>query len=143
MVQVEDGIIINTLNLLVQPPKNFYWSNIIDIYGITAAMTEIEPTFDQIWPLVAPFKVNQNVVAHNGFAFDFSVLDKTLFHYGLSIPNYNKFSTYKIYRSNLSTLCKEHHIPLNHHNALSDARACAELFLMSLLQKKSFEKLEK
>ena len=132
LVQVENGIITVTLNLLVQPPKNYYWSNFIDIHGITPAITKNEPTFDQIWHLVAPFIIGKNVVAHNGFGFDFPVLDKTLFHYGLPIPDYDKYCTYKIYRSNLADLCKEHNIPLDHHNALSDARACAELYLKYL-----------
>ena len=64
--------------------------------------------------------------------FDFPVLNKTLDFYNLPTPDYNKFCTYKIYRSNLATLCKEHNIPLNHHDALSDAKACAELWLRSL-----------
>lgn len=132
LVQVEDGIITSSLNLLVQPPKNFYWSNFIDIHGITPAMTANKPTFNQIWHLIAPFITNRNVVAHNGFGFDFPVLDKTLFHYGLPIPDYNKFCTYKLYRTNLANLCKKHNIPLNHHDALSDAKACAELYLKYL-----------
>lgn len=107
LVQREDGIVTNTLNLLVQPPKNYYWSNFTDIHGITLAMTENEPTFDQIWHLLAPFISNGNVVAHNGFGFNFDVLYKTLFHYGLPIPEYNKLCAYKIYRSNLATLCEE------------------------------------
>ena len=135
LVQVEDGIITNTLNVLVQPPKNYYWSNFTGLHGITPAMTQNEPTFDQIWHLVAPFITGKNVVAHNGFGFDFPVLDKTLLHYSLTIPNYTKFCTYKIYRSNLASLCEEHNIPLNHHDALSDARACGQLFKMYLNKK--------
>lgn len=132
LVEVEDGIITNTLNLLVQPPKNFYWGTFINIHGITPAMTANEATFDQIWHLVAPFINDRNVVAHNGFGFDFPVLDKTLHHCGLPIPDYNKFCTYKLYRTNLADLCKKHSIPLKHHDALSDARACAELYLRYL-----------
>lgn len=95
-------------------------------------MTENEPTFDAIWHLVAPFIIDQNVVAHNGFGFDFPVLNKTLDYYNLPTPYYNKFCTYRIYKSNLANLCQEHNIPLNHHDALSDAIACAELYLRSL-----------
>lgn len=129
LVRVENGIITQTLNLLVQPPKNYYWSNFIDIHGITPQMTINEPTFDKVWHLVEPFITNQNVVAHNGFGFDFPVLQKTLEYYGMTAPEYNKLCTYKMYGSNLARLCHEHNIPLNHHNALSDARACAELYL--------------
>lgn len=132
LVQVVKGIITNSLNLLVQPPNNYYWTNFKAIHGISPARTKNEPTFDQIWHLVEPFIKNQNVVAHNGFRFDFPVLDKTLLHYGLPIPDYDKYCTYKMYKSNLADLCKEHQIPLNHHDALSVARACAELYLKYL-----------
>lgn len=132
LVQVEEGIITNTLNVLVQPPDNYYWNRFTEIHGIAAKDTFNSPTFDQIWHHIAPYIENQNVVAHNGFGFDFPVLDKTLFHYGLPIPDYDKYCNYKIYRSNLADLCKKHNIPLNHHDALSDARACAELWLKYL-----------
>lgn len=132
LVRVENGIIIKKVNVLVRPPDNYYWSRFTDIHGITPAMTQNEATFDQIWHLVTPFITNRNVVAHNGFGFDFPVLDKTLNYYNLRTPNYNKFCTYKIYKTNLANLCQEHNIPLNHHDALSDSRACAELWLRSL-----------
>ncbi len=132
LVRVENGIITKEVNLLAQPPDNYYWSRFTDIHGIAAKDTVNAPTFAQIWHQIAPYIENQNVVAHNGFGFDFPVLDNTLLHYGLLIPHYNKFCTYKIYKSNLANLCKEFNIQLNHHDALSDARACAELYLKSL-----------
>ena len=129
LVQIKNGIVIQEVDFLVQPPDNYYWNRFTNIHGIAAKDTLNSPTFDQIWQHIAPYIENQNVIAHNGFGFDFPVLNKTLLHYGLIIPNYNKFCTYKIYRSNLATLCEEHDIPLNHHDALSDARACGELWL--------------
>ena len=132
LVRVENGIITQEINLLVQPPDNYYWNRFTDIHGIAARDTLNALTFDKIWHQIAHYIKDQNVVAHNGFGFDFPVLDKTLLQYGLTIPNYTKFCTYKIYRSNLATLCEEYNIPLNHHDALSDARACAELWLRSL-----------
>ena len=132
LVRIENGIVTKEINLLVQPPDNYYWSRFTDIHGISAKDTKKTPTFDQIWPQITPYIENQNVVAHNGFGFDFPVLDKTLEYYGMPTPVYNKFCTYKIYKSNLATLCQEHNIPLNHHDALSDAKACADLYLMKL-----------
>lgn len=132
LVRVENGIITQELNILVQPPDNYYWYNFTNIHGISAKDTLNAPTFNQVWDRIAPFIENQNVIAHNGFGFDFPVLSKTLEYYGMSAPEYNKFCTYKIYRSNLATLCQEYNIELNHHDALSDARACAELYLRSL-----------
>ena len=106
LVRVENGIITKELDILVQPPDNYYWSNFTSIHGITARDTMNAPTFNKVWEQIAPFIENQNVIAHNGFGFDFQVLSKTLEYYGMSAPNYNKFCTYKIYKSNLANLCQ-------------------------------------
>jgi DNA polymerase-3 subunit epsilon len=136
LIRIENGIITNEINLLVQPPDNYYWEKFIDIHGITPAKTANAPTFNQVWHKIEPFITGQNVVAHNGMNFDFPVLEKTLEHYGMHAPEYIKHCTYRLYKDNLASLCKEHEIPLNHHDALSDAKACAELFLRYLDREK-------
>jgi DNA polymerase-3 subunit epsilon len=132
LVRVENGIITNEVNLLVQPPNNYYWNSFTDIHGITPNMTRNSPTFNHVWHQIEPFIKGQTVVAHNGLSFDFPVLEKTLEHYGMQTPAYHKHCTYRIFKQNLASLCDLYKIPLNHHDALSDARACAELFLMHL-----------
>lgn len=132
IVRVENGKIIEEVDLLVQPPNNYYWERFTEIHGIAAHHTAKSPTFNQIWHQIKPFIENQKVIAHNGFGFDFPVLSKTLEYYEMPTPEYTKFCTYKLYKSNLANLCKEYNIPLNHHDALSDARACAILFLRHL-----------
>jgi DNA polymerase-3 subunit epsilon len=76
LVRVENQIIKEQLSILVQPPDNYYWNNFIDIHGISSEQTADAPTFDKIWHQIEPFIKNQNVVAHNGFAFDFHCLSK-------------------------------------------------------------------
>jgi len=132
LVRVEQGIITNEINLLVQPPDNYYWNRFIEIHGITPIHTANAPTFDKVWHIIEPFIKNQMVVAHNGLCFDFPVLKKTLEYYGMQAPDYTKHDTYRIYKQNLKSLCQFHNIPLNHHDALSDAKACAELYKMHL-----------
>ncbi|NEW81270.1 MAG: exonuclease [Mariniphaga sp.] len=132
LVRVVNGKIDDEVNLLVQPPDNYYWSNFIDIHGITPKMTAFAPTFDKIWNKIEHHISGQNVVAHNGFCFDFPCISHTLSYYNIEPPDFIGHDTYKIYRSNLASLCQIHKIPLNHHDALSDARACASLFLMHL-----------
>jgi DNA polymerase-3 subunit epsilon len=134
LIRVENGIIAKEINLLVQPPGNYYWNNFIEIHGITPAQTQNVPSFEQLWPLIEPFISNQSVVAHNGLAFDFPVLAQTLEYYGLQVPDYEKHCTYQIYRKGLGLLCQLNNISLIHHDALSDARACAELYLRYLQQ---------
>ena len=130
LVRVENGMIVKRINILVQPPDNYYWKRFSGIHGITAKHTAKSLAFDRVWPYIEPFITNQNVVAHNGFGFDFRCLNKTLEYYNIKQPEYSAHCTYKIFKNNLFALCNQFKIPLQHHNALSDAMACAELFMM-------------
>lgn len=132
LVRVENHIVTAQVSILVQPPGNYYWNNFIDIHGITPEQTANAPAFDAVWKQLEPFIKSQNVVAHNGFGFDFHCLKQTLEYYGLSTPDFTGHCTYQIFRDNLASLCKHYKIQLNHHDALSDAKACAELFKIYL-----------
>ncbi len=136
LVRVENGLITNEINILVQPPNNYYWNRFTDIHGITSNMTRNALTFEKVWHQLEPFIKGQNVVAHNGFSFDFPVLKTTLEYYGMQTPEYEKHCTYRIFRQNLASLCELYKITLNHHDALSDAKACGELFLKYLKNEK-------
>lgn len=129
LVRVEQGRVTTKINKLIQPPNNYYWKQFTNIHGIRPEDTGQSPYFNQIWDDLKPYIENQCVVAHNGLSFDFPVLETTLGFYGLPIPEYTKYCTYRIYGTNLASLCEEYQIPLNHHEALSDALACAQLFL--------------
>jgi len=132
LVKVENGVIVNELSLLIQPPQNYYWSRFISIHGITPEKTKNSPTFSQAWRIIEPYIKDQTVIAHNGFGFDFPVLEQTLSYYDLPTPKYQGKCTYRIFKKNHAALCAEHNIELNHHDALSDAKACAKLYLIHL-----------
>lgn len=131
LVRVENGQVVKTINKLICPPDNFYFYKNTEIHGLSSEDTESAPNFSSIWNELKPYINNQAVVAHNG-AFDFNCLQQTLDYYGLKQPSYQQHCTYKIYGTDLATLCREHKIPLNHHDALSDAMACAKLYLKHL-----------
>ena len=131
LVRVEDGVITQEIDILVQPPDNYYHYIYPDIHGITPQKTKNSPTFDKIWHLIKHHIHQQNVVAHN-ISFDKNCLKKALEYYNLTIPEYQEHCTYRIYGEGLDTCCRKHKIKLNHHQALSDAKACAELFLLYL-----------
>jgi DNA polymerase III, epsilon subunit and related 3''-5'' exonucleases len=128
LVRVENNIVTEQLSLLVQPPDNYYWDSFIDIHGITPEQTADSPTFDKIWQQIKPFIKNQNLVAHNGFSFDFHCLNQTLEYYNIAPVKFIGHCTYRIFGDNLASLCRQYKIPLNHHDALSDALACAILY---------------
>jgi DNA polymerase III subunit epsilon len=130
LVRVENGIIVKRIKLLVKPPDNFYWARFTTIHGISSSKTLNSPTFDKVWQFIEPMITGQNVVAHNGFGFDFQCLKQTLEYYGITPPDFKRFCTYKIYGSNLSALCRQYNISFQHHDPLSDAMACARLFML-------------
>lgn len=86
--------------------------------------------FAELWPEVRPF------FAHNA-DFDTGVLTATLDYYGLSLPELHVIDSLAVARSawpkltnhKLSTVAAHLNVPLNHHDAASDARACAEIIL--------------
>jgi len=131
LVRVVNGIIVKEFNLLVQPPENYYWNTHTDIHGINAETTKYSPFFNEIWEQLRPYIENQSIIAHN-IGFDNTCLVKTLEYYGLAIPEYTIACTYAIYRKSLANLCMEYQIELKHHDALSDAHACAQLYLKHL-----------
>lgn len=131
LVRVVEGTLTESFSLLVQPPGNAYWNSFTAIHGLSPADTAYAPTFDQIWTKLRPFIEGETLIAHNA-PFDISCLRQTLDNYALPHPQFATACTYRIYKKGLAALCSEHEIALNHHDALSDARACAELYLKYL-----------
>lgn len=131
LVTVEDGIITKEVDILVQPPGNSYhWGN-SRVHGINKKKTLNAPFFNEIWHEIEPFIANQNIVAHNA-PFDRSCLRSVLTFYNFPIPDFEPHCTVKIYKRNLKFLCDLYGIEINHHDALSDARACAQLYIKYL-----------
>ncbi len=138
MVTVNKGVITDEYHALFQPPENEYWRQNIRIHGITPDMTEKLPGFHAIYPEVRKRLQGKVVVAHNE-VFDRNVLKRTMRMYGLDYDELLLSDRWKctcrIYRSlgyrpaNLKACCMRQGIPLRHHEALSDARGCAMLYL--------------
>lgn len=122
------------------------------IHGIKKEDVKFEPEFDELWIEIKPFIENQTLVAHNA-NFDIGILRKTLEHYKIDVPKFNYFCTYQIARLtwkyskkySLDFLCEQEKIEFSHHNADSDAYACARLLLreMEILGIEDFKLLKK
>lgn len=130
LVRIERGLVAEELNILVQPPQNYYDPKFSDIHGITQKNTENKRYFRDVWPCIEPYIRDQTVVAHN-MAFDASCLLAALQHSMIGPIEFEAKCTYQIYRKSLKALCKEYDIALHHHFAWSDAKACAQLYLIS------------
>ena len=139
IVTVENGKITDEYHALIKPPNNEYnWHN-IQVHSITELDTQNAPSFYKIYPEIKKRLQGQTVVAHNE-SFDRSVLQKTMAENNLDYSELEILDrwecTMKLCRANdeypsgkLDECCAVDNIELKHHDALSDARACAELFL--------------
>ena len=106
-------------------------------------MTEDLPGFHAIYPEVKRRLIGKTVVAHNE-GFDRNVLKQTMRVYRLDYDELHLSDrwecTCRIYRSlgykpaTLNACCERQNIPLKHHEALSDARGCAKLYLNYLAE---------
>lgn len=130
-MRVENGEIVHELNRLVQPPNNQYFYKNIEVHGIEPEDTASAPTFDDLWYLMKNHIDYQVVVAHNS-SFDVNCLRATLAYYDLAQPQFEERCTLRIFKRGLAFLSKKYKIPLDHHDALSDAKACAMLYLRHL-----------
>lgn len=148
IVTVENGIITDEYYTLIKPPNNEYNLFTIQVHGITPHDTKYAPSFIRVYPEIKKRLQNKMVIAHN-IGFDRSVLQKTMLANGL---DYSELSiqdnwqcTMQMCRNNrkypsgkLNECCFIEGIQLNHHEALSDARACAQLFLRLYSSPSSF-----
>lgn len=134
VVVVERGSQTTRFYSLVNPETHFDAFN-IRLTGITPRMVRNQPSFPVLWELLRPLLERGILCAHNA-PFDLGVLGRCLRDYGIPwTPRRDYVCTCQIGRRllpeapdhRLNTLAERLGLPLNHHNALSDTRACAGL----------------
>jgi DNA polymerase III subunit epsilon len=140
---VENGKVVETFESLIQPPKEFSEFDPFNvmIHGITPTQIKGAPTFDYLWEKLDKFNSKYKVpfVCHFS-GFDIRVTEALLNHYGVSFQEIQFYDTYTIARKlwpqlinhKLNTLSQNFKIDLNHHNAASDAQACALIALKQI-----------
>lgn len=134
LARVEHGKIVRTAHRLIRPPRpdiRFTY-----IHGITWEDVSGEPDFAGVWPELAPFFSGINFLAAHNAPFDKGVLHACCAAAGLAIPPQPFVCTVQLARkelglkpATLSHVCHHLSIPLKHHNALSDAEACAKIMI--------------
>ena len=134
VVRMRGGVIVESFETLLRPRVlRVDWRN-QQVHGISEAQLRHAPTLADVWPQLLSDLHHQPVVAHNS-AFDVSVLEHSCRDFGLPIPAFHALCSVKLAklcwphfeRHKLDHVAGQFGIPLNHHDALSDARACAEI----------------
>ena len=132
---VEDRQIVKEHFSLVDPEQPFDWFN-SRLTGISEESVVGAPTFPQLWRQIETVMSSGILVAHNA-SFDMRVLRKCLNDYGIAWkPRVQGLCTVLMGRSlkpgishRLNDMCEYYGICLDHHQADSDSRACAEILL--------------
>lgn len=134
IVVVKEGQIVKRISRLIRPPRNRYSPLNVSVHHITPEKTQNSPTFDIVWGEIGEYLDRNFIVAHN-ISFDMSVLRKSLEEYNIPCPIFmGTACTCTITGGlRLDQACEKYDIPLTeHHDALCDAEACAQLFLKYL-----------
>ena len=137
VVLVEDRRITTRYHRLIRPPRRrFVFTR---VHGLTWNDVRGSPTFGTLWPELRDLlEAADFLVAHNA-SFDRKVLYACCRAAGIKPPRHEFRCTVQMARArwNLSSaslpvVCKYLRIPLDHHNALSDAEACAKIAIRAL-----------
>lgn len=133
-VRVEGGRVVEKRSLLIRPPReNIVFSF---IHGITWEQVADAPDWSSAWDEVRDLFEGVDFLAAHNASFDRRVLQACCAAHGIDAPGTPFVCTIDVARSvfgifptRLSHVCKHLEIPLNHHEALSDASACAEILI--------------
>jgi DNA polymerase-3 subunit epsilon len=141
IVIVEQGEIVDEKCFYIQPPENKYRKANILVHGIEPKDTENAPTFKELWPQIECYFTRRFIVGHN-VRFDLDVLEHELEYYNINPPRFLGYEcTCRLHdHMSLENACKFYDIKLEqHHDALADARASAEIFIEYLKGNGKFE----
>jgi DNA polymerase-3 subunit epsilon len=137
LVRVEKGQIVRRECLYIRPPRREF--QFTYIHGITWERVAGEPAFRELWPKIKPFFEGASFLAAHNASFDRSVLTACCQAARVVPPSLPFECTVKLARqvwsirpTTLPDVCRRLKIGLRHHDALSDAEACAKIFLAAL-----------
>ncbi len=123
--------VISSSWLIKPPPGEFLFTG---IHGITERHVINEKAFGDVWPEIEPAWNESTYIAAHNASFDLRVLRALAARNGLKISSKPVICTLQLARTawvldsyKLSNICRHLRIPLNHHEAGSDASACAHI----------------
>jgi DNA polymerase-3 subunit epsilon len=134
IVLVENDTLLQTWSSLIRPPRSRF--EFTYIHGISWRDVQHKPSFAELWPEISSVLQGVDFIAAHNASFDRSVLRACCECAGIS-PARNSYlctvrlarSVWGLYPTTLAHVCRHLSIPLKHHDAVSDARACARILL--------------
>lgn len=132
---VVDGLtIVNSGHFLIRPPRQRF--QFTYIHGITWEHVKDRPTFGDLWPAAAKLLDGVEFLAAHNAGFDRSVLRACCAVARLPEPTIPFKCTVQLARktwnvrpTKLPDVCRFLNLQLKHHDAESDATACANIVI--------------
>jgi DNA polymerase-3 subunit epsilon len=140
LVRVENLEIVERRVQLLRPPRpQIVFSY---IHGLTWEELEDAPTFADAWPKLAEMLDGADELAAHNAGFDREVLHTCCHFAGHPTPKLPFICsmqlarrTWGIYPTKLPDVCRRLKLQLNHHDAASDAEACARIVIAARQKK--------
>jgi DNA polymerase-3 subunit epsilon len=134
LVKVVDGEIVDSIAHLIRPPtREFVFTY---IHGLTWKHVAGAPHFGALWPELAPWLEGVEFLAAHNAPFDRGVLRACCASYEIeaALPEFRDTVTmarraWNLRPTKLPDVCRHLGLTLNHHDALSDALACAKIVI--------------
>lgn len=140
IVIVGNRVISERFYSLIQPEPNYYTRHNSNIHGLSYEDTINEAVFPKVWAQAESLIKGLPLVAHNK-NFDEACLKAAFKTYQMDYPDYIFYCTLAESRRQLKYLPNHQlhtvaqdcgYILTDHHHALADAEACAEIALQLL-----------
>ena len=142
VVQFNNTKISKKFESLIRPPKDMdnLRSDFYQIHGISRKSYIKSEYFPLVWEkLTEEINFSDSLVFAHNAGFDLNVLKELFAYYKINFPTITYLCTVNLakltwntYDYKLSTLSSHLKIELNHHDALSDASACAKIAMSCL-----------
>jgi DNA polymerase III subunit epsilon len=139
LVKARGGRIVEEAHFLIRPPRSLFTFSYI--HGIRWEHVKDKPTFADLWPQIEAFITGVDFLAAHNAPFDRKVLEACCKLAGVSSGERHFLCTVQLARrawnvrpTRLPNVCDYLGLELAHHEALSDARACANIVLSALRQ---------
>jgi DNA polymerase III subunit epsilon len=137
LARVVDGVVVADDYHLIRPPRRSFAFTYI--HGIRWGDVADKPSFGELWPEIADFIGSADRLAAHNAPFDRKVLASCCRAADIKAPRIPFICTVQIARgtwdvrpTKLPDVCSFLGIDLDHHNAASDAIACARIVAAAL-----------
>ena len=134
LVRVDGARITARKHRLIRPPRRTF--EFTYIHGIAWQNVRGEPPFPEVWRQLLPLLDGADFIAAHNASFDRGVLHACCEKSRLAPPPLPFECTVRLARdrwgirpTTLPDVCRHLRLPLKHHDALSDAEACARIVL--------------